>query len=220
MAPPIDWAISRRGWRDAGRVRVNSARSLASRSKRRGRGRLGQRLGRSEPPCPRQSRHHTERPRAARSAIVSKYFSMHSEKPPTSTHSPRGSFASRCPQRSSAPSPDGKLPQTNPAGSRNRAGKEGTLIAADPLVFASLGVVQIPLIGDADFVVSECRNFFPKRLQSLEVMAMRTGAFAGATAIFVVFLCATASLAQQELAAGLDHRHAVIGDDVGCRVSL
>src|SRR6516225_11300422 len=133
MAPPIDWPINRRGRSPLVSSSVNEASSATSRSKRRGRGRLGQRLGRSEPPCPRQSRHHTERPRAARSAIVSKYFSMHSEKPPTSTHSPRGSFASRCPQRSSAPSPDGKLPQTNPAGSRNRAGKEGTLIAPIPL---------------------------------------------------------------------------------------
>jgi hypothetical protein len=37
--------------------------------------------------------------------------------------------------------------------------QRGDAHSADPLVFASLSVVQIPLIRDAEFVVSECRNF-------------------------------------------------------------
>ena len=135
-APPIEWPIRRRGRRAVVSFSVNEASSLASRSKCLGRGRLGKRLGRSEPPCPRQSRHHTECPRAARSPIVSKYFSMHSPKPPTITHSARGSCAGRCPQRSRVPSFVGRLPQTKPVGSRNRAAKAGTLTLPPLLFFA------------------------------------------------------------------------------------
>src|SRR6516165_12378684 len=150
MAPPIDWAINSRGQRGAGRVCANSASSLASRSKCRGRGRVGHRRGRSEPPCPRQSRHHTDSPRAARSAIVSKYFSMHSEKPLTITHSARGFVAAKWPQRSFAPSGAAKLPQTRPGGSRNRAGSRGRSSASSNcLVLERCGLCEK---GSAKFV--------------------------------------------------------------------
>ncbi len=86
---------------------------------------------------------------------------MHSAKPPTSTHSARGSFAGRCPQRSRAPSSVGRLPQTKPDGSRNRAGNAGTF-AARFGCSRSLPAVRIPLIVEAEFVVSWRRKITPQ----------------------------------------------------------
>ena len=85
IAAPIEWPIATTGLPPPAMSRVKRARSAASCSKSRASGRLGRRRGRVDSPWPRHSRHHTPRPRTARSAIVSKYFSMHSLNPPTST---------------------------------------------------------------------------------------------------------------------------------------
>src|SRR5258708_16509512 len=74
IAPPIEWATNRRGSGPVSFAAAKAARSAASRSKFRARGRVGRRRGRIEPPWPRQSRHHTSTPRAARSRTVSNCF--------------------------------------------------------------------------------------------------------------------------------------------------
>jgi hypothetical protein len=79
--------------------------------------------------------------------MVSKYFSMHSAKPPTITQSARGRAAGKWPQRNRAPSAVARLPQVKPGGSRKRVGKDGGWEARASAAPTPIDRVRVSLIG-------------------------------------------------------------------------
>ena len=133
MAAPMEWPSAKIGGGQSGSTTwsMMAARSVAYSEKFRTWPLCGSESARSDMPCPRQSKVATAKPRARRSRTVSKYFSMYSARPCSTTTVPlRPAGGAQRAKRKVTPSGVLMLPVTTSSGA-GLAGMETSFMEAE-----------------------------------------------------------------------------------------